>query len=71
MRNTDDLRALLNDEIAKLQAGESNPARLRSIVGAASVVLKSKSLDLQYEQYAASAEVRDIAPVSLQRGALG
>ena len=67
MKNTDELRDLLAAEIGRLQSGESNPARLRTISGAASVILKSKSLDLEYEKYAADAEVRDIAPVALRR----
>jgi hypothetical protein len=65
--NTDELRSMLCTEITKLQGGESNPARLRSIVGAASVIIKSKQLDLDFEKYAADADVRDIAPVSLSR----
>jgi flagellar biosynthesis/type III secretory pathway chaperone len=66
LNNTNDLRELIVNEITKLQSGESNPARLRAIVGGASVILKSKQLDIDFEKYAADAEVRDIAAVNLR-----
>lgn len=48
MKNTADLRGMLLEEIAAVRNGSSSPQRLRAIATAASTVVKSKQLDMDW-----------------------
>lgn len=48
MKNINDMRALVFEEIKRLQNNESTPAKLNAIVGGLGFVMSSVKLELEY-----------------------
>lgn len=63
MNTTADLRTMLLDEIALVRKGQSTPSRLRAMAHAASTIVKSKQLDMDWNRTAAQFDIA--APVEL------
>ncbi len=61
VRNTEDIRLILSEEIVLIKAGKSTPSRANAICNLVAKILSSAKLDIEFHRYVQKANVRDIS----------
>lgn len=68
IRNTEDIRKILTEEIVLVKGGKSTPSRANSICNLVAKILSSAKLDIEFHRYVQKANVRDIAMTLVNDG---
>lgn len=68
IRNTEDIRKILTEEILLVKGGKSTPARANSICNLVGKILSSAKLDIDFHRYVQKANVKEISMALVKDG---
>ncbi|OGS08270.1 MAG: hypothetical protein A2270_10590 [Elusimicrobia bacterium RIFOXYA12_FULL_51_18] len=68
VRNTEDIRHILSEEILMIKAGKSTPSRANAISNLVAKILASAKLDIEFHRYVQKANAKDISMALVKDG---